>query len=229
MAKLMGVVSVQVNISNGGEVRQIANFAWQHLKAAKTFCDQSFAIEESALGREFGDFFVDIRSYVSATVLSAAAALEALINEFFIAPNCALRPKIDDFEVSFWGEKGVERKPILEKYKLALSMLGVQPMDPNAQYYKDAWALIELRNSLIHYKPTWDPDRQKKIDLVRVLSGRYKLSPFLDSRADFLTMQSMSSGCAVWAVNSVFEFIRVFDAKAHLDQEKMAGIWRLKT
>ena len=222
-------VSEQVNLSDAAEVRQIANFAWQHLKAARTFRDQSAILERAALGQDFGDFFIDIRSYVSATILSAAASFEALINELFISPHCALRPMLSDFEKAFWGKDGIEHKPILAKYKRALKMLSAEALDETAPYYTNAWALIELRNSLIHYKPTWDPDRRKKISLTQVLNGKYELSPFAGSGGDFLTMKSMSAGCAAWAVDSVFKFIRVFDGRTNLDPDKMVSIWLLET
>ena len=85
------------------------------------------------------------------------------------------------------------------------------------------------RNALVHYKPTWDPDRNRKIELVNVLSGRYRLSPFLDSRADFVTMQSMSAGCADWAVRTVFGFLHEFDSRSNLDPSKMVGFWNLES
>ena len=225
---LQGFASEQVNLSDAAEVTQIANFAWQHLKAARTFRDQSVVLERAGSGQDFGDFFTDIRSYVSATILSAVASLEALINELFISPHCALRPMLSNFEESFWGSKGIERKTILAKYKRALEMVGAQPFDEQAQYFKNVWSLIEFRNSLVHYKPTWDPVQERRVDLAQSLVGLYQLSPFVNSRVDFLTMQSMSSGCAAWAVASVFAFIRVFDERSNLDPDKMVCIWQLE-
>jgi hypothetical protein len=149
-----------------------------------------------------------------------------LINELFIAHNEKLRSQIADFEEEFWGKRGIERKPILEKYQLALQMLGVAPLDEHSSPYRDAWALIELRNALVHYKPTWDPDRQRKVELVEVLDGRYPLSPFPDAGADFVCM---SAGCAKWAVATVLAFMRKFHERANLDPNKMEGFWKLET
>ena len=55
--------------------------------------------------------------------MSATASLEALINELFIAHGSKLRAQLKDFEVEFWGKRGIERKPILDKYQHALAML----------------------------------------------------------------------------------------------------------
>jgi len=209
--------------------RVVANFAWQHLKAACTFRDQVVILEAKHSGQPFGAFFEEIRSYASACLMSSVSSLEALINELYIAHNCRLRQQFSDFEVQFWGKKGVERKPILDKYQLALDLLGAHRQSEHAGPYRDAWALIELRNALIHYKPTWDPERQRTVDLIEVLDGQFSLSPFPDAGADFVSMKCMSAGCARWAVDTVFSFIRQFDSRTALDPGKMAGFWNLET
>ncbi len=209
--------------------RVIANFAWQHLKAATIFRDRVIALEDEHINDEFGAFFEEIRSYASACFMSSAASLEALINELFIAHNGALRSQINNFEDEFWGRDGIERKSILEKYKLSLQMLNATPLDEHTSPFRDVWALIELRNALVHYKPTWDPDRQRKIELVEVLNGRFSLSPFLDAGADFVSMKCMSAGCAKWAISATLSFLHEFHNRANLDSHKMEGFWKLET
>ncbi len=223
--------SVELNISLKVEAtsRVIDNFAWQHLKAATTFRDQVIAIELQNSGKPFGSYFTDIRSYGSACIMSATASLESLINEFFIWPDGPLRQGLQNFESEFWGRNGIEWKPPLQKYQKALEMLGKQKFDEHVPPYRDAWALIELRNYLVHYKPTWDPDRNRKVELVEVLTDKYMLSPFLDGPADFVTKQSMSSGCMKWAVSTVLGFMKEFHARTQLDENKMAGFWKLET
>lgn len=217
----------QLDLGDAAEVRQIANFAWQHLKAATTFRDRAIAIEAVASPNDIDTAFIDIRSYVSATILSTAASLETFINELFLAHHGALRRLLPDFEEDFWN--GIEKlKPPTKKYQRALTLLGQPLLDESAQYFRNVWALIEFRNTLIHYKPTWDPDRTRKLDLLRELQGRYTLSKFANLQNDFLTMQSMSSSCAVWAVKSFFEFIHAFDSRANLDPGTMENFWQLE-
>ena len=222
-------ISEQLDASSSESAKQVYNFAWQHLKAATTFRDHAATLENSNAELGLGAFFENIRSYVSGTIMSATACLEAHINELFISPHCRLKPMLTNFEADFWGDRGIERKSILEKYKLALEMIGATALDQNSKICRDAWGLIEYRNALVHYKPTWDPVRNRKIELVKVLNGRYKLSPFLDSRADFVTMQSMSAGCADWAVGTVFGFLHEFDSRSNLDPSKMVGFWNLES
>jgi hypothetical protein len=213
----------------GTSGRVIANFALQHLKAAVTFRDHVAAIETRSLHEPLGPFFDDVRSYGSACFMSAVASLEALINEFFITPEGPLRRKLKDFESDFWGRGGIERRSILEKYQVALDMLGRTRFDEHDAIFKNAWALVELRNALIHYKPTWDPDRKRKVELIEVLAGKYATSPFVDSGSDFVTMQSMSGGCMRWAVATVVAFMREFHARAAIDEHKMSSFFRLDT
>lgn len=207
--------------------RVIANFAWQHLKAATIFRDQVVRLEAEHVGRPLGQFFEQICAYASACIMSATASLEALINELFIAPG-RLRGQLADFEVEFWGKPdkpktGIERKPILEKYQLALTMLGVARLDESSSPYRSAWALVELRNALIHYKPTWDPERRRVVELGEALAGRFVLSPFVDAGANFIAQKCMSAGCAKWAVETVGSFAAEFDRRTHLDEKKMTA------
>jgi len=159
--------------------------------------------------------------------MSAAASLETLINEFFINPNGALRSMLKDFESDFWGRGRIEWKPPLEKYQIALKMLGRPQFDEGAAAFRDTLALIGLRNALFHYKPTWDPDRPRKVSLVEVLDGKYELSPFPDAGADFVTMRSMSSGCARWVISTALAFMKEFHVRSNLDEHKMASFWKL--
>lgn len=205
--------------------RVVANFALQHLKASATFRDQVISIESQNNDKAFSAFFEDIRSYGSACIMSAAASLEALINEFFITPEGPLRRQLSDFEAAFWGSGGIEKKPPLEKYQIALDMLGQPRLDEHASPFRDTWALLELRNSLVHFKPPWDPDRQRKVEFVELLSGKYELSPFPDSGSDFVTVRSMSAGCMRWVVSTVVNFMREFHARSQLDEQKMSAFW----
>ncbi len=209
--------------------RVIANFAWQHLKAATIFRDRVFALEDEHLKEPLGLFFEEVRSYASACLMSSAASLEALINELFIAHDGQLRSQLQDFEKKFWGKSGIESKSILKKYQLALQMLGVTALDEHIPPFRDAWAVIELRNALVHYKPTWDPDRQRKVELIEVLDGRFTLSPFPDAGADFVSMKCMSGGCTKWAVAATLSFMHEFHDRANLDSNKMSGFWKLET
>jgi hypothetical protein len=203
--------------------RVIANFAGQHLQAATLFRKHLVSVEAEHAGHQFGAFFETIRCYASACIMSVTASLEALINELFIAHGSRLRAQLKDFETEFWGKGGIERKPILEKYQHALAMLNAPLLDERATPCRDCWGLIELRNALVHYKPTWDPERQRQTELAEVLKDRFPLSPFPDAGSDFVTMKCMSAGCASWAISTAVALVGEFDARTNLDPKKITA------
>lgn len=223
-----GSVGERADASSGSYGRVIATFAWQHLRAAAIFRDHLIRIESENAGAGFGSFFEDVRSYASACIVSGASSLEALINECFIAHDGTLRRSIGDFESEFWGRGGIDWKPILDKYQHALRMLGKREFDELSAPYRDAWALIEFRNAIVHYKPTWDPDRKRKVELIEVLGGKYELSPFPDEGADFVSMKSMSAGCGRWVVSTVVAFVKEFHERTGLvEGNKLAALSKL--
>jgi hypothetical protein len=209
--------------------RSISNFACQHLMAASTFRDHAVEIEEANIGQPLGDFYSQIRSYVSGTVMSATASLEALINEFFIAEGSRLRRAVGEhFEEKFWGKGGIEGKSILSKYDLALQFLECGPMDKTSADYVNMEWLINFRNALVHFKPIWDHEQARATALLDTFASRFPLSPFMDEGADFFASKCMSAGCAKWCVDSALSFLRLFDGKAEVGEGKMAGFWLLE-
>lgn len=215
-------------ITGSATGRVIANFALLHLKAAIKFRDSVIAIESEHGQEPLGAFFEDICSFGSACIMSSAAALEALINELYVNPAGMLRPLLSDFDSNFWGKGGLERKGILLKYQRALDLLGIPRMDEKAPIFRDAWALIELRNALVHFKPTWDPDRKMEVELKTLLGGQFSTSPFVDTGADFVAVQCMSSGCAKWVLTTTFALLHEFHSKTNVEPNKMAQFWSLE-
>jgi hypothetical protein len=211
-----------------GTARVIANFAVQHLQAAKLFRDQVIRLEAEHTADPDGDVFNEIRSYGGACLMSCAAGLEALINEFFIAHYSPLRAKLGDFERQFWGKTGIENQTFLRKYQTALRLLGAKTFDQQGRPFRDVWALHELRNALVHYKPTWDPEQHRATNLQDELGSRFALSPFADASSHFVAVKCMSAGCARWAFQATLDFIADFDSRTHIDDNKMAGVHRLR-
>jgi len=209
--------------------RAIANFSCQHLMAAATFRDHATALEDANRDQPFGPFYNQIRSSVSGCIMSATASLEGLINELFLAEGSRLREALgSDFECRFWGSKGIESKPILAKYERALELLGEARIDRNSIDYQNMDWLIGLRNALVHFKPIWDVEHQRNMDLRETFMDRFALSPFMHGNEDFVASKCMSAGCAKWAVQSVLSFLRAFDGCAGIDAGKMAGFWFLE-
>jgi hypothetical protein len=198
-------------------VKMVHTFAAQHLQAAALFARQAWKIENEHQEQPFGSFFGDLCGYVSGAIMSATAALEANINELFIVRGPELRTALSQpetlssFDVRFWGMKGIEKETILDKYKYALKILGKKNTSKNASHYDSAHCLIEMRNSLVHFKPLLDVKRRQTSLIEKLKSKGFALNPNLnDSEDDFISTRCMSHGCAEWAVKTVIEFVDDF-------------------
>jgi len=224
-----------------GEGKVISNFALTHFSASKHFSNKTYEIEKANAGQPFGNFWQEISIYCASSVMTAAASLEALINELFVAPGdlqrCVQRC-VGDFDTFFWGGEvttrrcllfrtrkriqGLEREPALEKYKRAIRLLGKPPLSRTDNEYRAAETLIGFRNYLIHFKPLWDESRRND-DLEQRLKGLFALSPYVDGGASFIEMKCMSSGCSAWAVQTVIDFVSYFGARSGLDAKKLGA------
>lgn len=219
-----------------GEGRVVSNFALTHFSAARLFAAKTEEIERAHVGQPFGNFWQEISIYCASSIVTAAASLEALINELFLEPG-ALRQSVPDFDKFFWGSKsearwwrrlpcvpktgGLERKPALEKYKRASKLLGGVSLSRSHAEYEAAEALIGFRNHLIHFKPLWDEARRDD-RLEDRLNGKFALSPYTDDGSSFLEKRCMSAGCAHWSVATVANFVSYFSARSTLNSQKFA-------
>ena len=102
--------------------RQRTNFAVQHMIAAARFARLCYKVEDDNAGAPFGPFYDEIISYVTATILSTVASLEANINEIFadVLDNIIVFDGLDiNILTEVWDL--IEGKSILKKYQLIKS------------------------------------------------------------------------------------------------------------
>jgi hypothetical protein len=150
-------------------------------------------------------FDIEHRAYVINAVLSAVAFLDASINEVFDDVTDAhpgyVVPLTTDCRRLMLGlwDKRTERRPILEKYRLALLCSNNPDFDQGGQPYQDAKLLIDLRNRLTHARAktraTGDMD---KFD--RALKARFASSRLTQSSAHPYTamlFRSTGMACAI--------------------------------
>ncbi len=206
----MNINSVRPMLKVEAHGRSISSFILQHLISAVLFARRVGVIEHENLGQPFGEFFTEIRSYASASIMASTAALEANINELFIDHGGLLRGKTENYDKKFWGRNGIEAMPLLKKYLKALNIMNINNDFEKEQVYKDANCLIIIRNELTHFKPNWDFEPEdKRIELKDILS-RFKCSPFADEGAHLISMKCMSYSCAKWGVETAIQFIDTF-------------------
>lgn len=217
----------------GGTGKVISNFALTHFNAAKHFSIKTREIEKA--GQPYGNYWEEISIYCASCVMTAAASIEALINELFIEPGM-LHDTVTDFDTFFWGRevtnkkclffrekkkiRGLEMEPVLDKYRKAVKLLGKHPLSRTDPPYRTADTLIGFRNYLIHFKPLWNEGRKDE-ELEQRINGLFELSPYVDEGASLLEMKCMSAGCSAWAVKSVVDFVEYFRVRSGIDTKKL--------
>jgi hypothetical protein len=186
-------------------------------------------------------FDVQHRAYVTDSVLSAVAFLEAAINEVFddVADRHLgyVDPLPDECKrlmAGLWDE-GMERRSFLEKYQVALLCANSTVFNKGGPPYQDADLLYRLRNRLTHARAetrstddkqedapqkTDKPNKasQKKKDkLSEVLKKKFKPSRLMENSANpYFPDHCLGAGCADWAVRSATTFADEFFGRLNL-------------
>jgi hypothetical protein len=152
------------------------------------------------------------RSYVIAAIFTAVAFVEATINDVFAAADYSDQLQGLDGPVlrslaTFWKATEANQNnrinvPILAKYQAALEIAGRQRFEPGADPYQAIRTLIDVRNSLMHYKPQWHPSGKGGDGAPRRLQRRIFVNPFLGEINQFFPDKYMSHATAAWAVKS---------------------------
>ena len=108
------------------------------------------------------------------------------------------------------------RYNVVEKFQIALTLAKKPVFDPGVQPAQDIKIIVQLRNDLIHYEPTWiegssSPQSratQHKIELGT--KGKFALNPLTSHNNPYYPDQCLSFGCAKWAVTRSVEFVDDF-------------------
>ena len=202
------------------------DFSTQHFNAATLFADVTLKIEQHPEGVP-GEYSRH-QAFASGAVLSAVAFMEAYINELFTHCSSGVVAGVEGLtreQVGLLGrlwERGIPRTArfsILQKYEIALDLLGRPQVDRGAAPYQDASALVDLRNALVHFEPELYPvpgpqapsvPQEAQPPLERKLRGRFVLNPLAREDFGFFPDQCLGAGCAQWAVSTSLSFVRSF-------------------
>ena len=209
---------------------QRPNFAVQHMIAAARFARLCYKVEDDNAGAPFGPFYDEIINYVTATILSTVASLEANINEIFadVRDHIIVFDGLDmNLLTEIWDL--IEEKPILEKYQFALVLKKKVRMNKGDQQYQYVDTLIKVRNALVHFKPEWLDKQQEHEKIGKLLRGKFTLSPFLTENDPIFPMRCMTHGFAEWAVRSSLEFAQWFTQRADLPNRFAQFLDRMDT
>jgi hypothetical protein len=161
------------------------------------------------------------RSLAVASILASVAFLEASVNELFASASH------DNLELA--GGQGqltapqrvvltaaaemIEGNRLLDRFQLALLLLGHGTFEPGRQPYQDAQLLVHLRNELVHYKPQFRAGAGAPTSegWLRGLESKLtSTNPFTGTGNPFFPDRCLGHGCTVWAWNAALRFCDSF-------------------
>lgn len=203
-----------------------ANLDNIHLHSAQLFAEHALAIENDSFSLENSQqvssgITQSYKSYVASAIISSVAALEAKINQFMVdnyekldrSPYVANDEIYNKFNVLKKNEKLLDQlfvKPTVKlKYDVVLFLLTGGFPHHNMVIEKTDY-LIKLRNALVHFKPEWDNEPDRHVNLEKLKKNFFSYSPFYDEKSFFIPHRCLSASCASWAHKTAVAFIEYF-------------------
>ncbi len=198
-----------------GGISLKTNYSGYHIRGAAFFARSVAQIEHDLRPPLKGETGIQYFSSITASVLMSVATLESKINEvylFAVDRNPHVFKGVETWVIDTLQElwSAIERKPILIKYQLALTVCKKEKFNKGQNPYQDAQRLINLRNALAHYKSEWNTDPKVHKNLKSHLSNCFPVSPFSHVNDPFFPKKCIGHGCASWAVKTAVNFIEEF-------------------
>ena len=191
-----------------------------HHFAASHFLELAREIEESHDGRPIFD--IKHRAYVTNSIFSSVAFMEAAINETFQDATDEHRGSLAPLNIetktnmaSFWEiAEGRNRSAIsiLDKYQTALLLADKPRFNEALLPFKDARTLIEIRNELMHYKPeSLGGSKTHKLEKKLKDQGKFPPNRLMAGAGNpFFPDHCLGFGCAEWGLNISKSFVDHF-------------------
>lgn len=163
------------------------------------------------------------RSCAVASILASVAFLDASVNELFASAKhynlrevgASLQPS--DRAALTAAAEMLSANRLLDRFQLALLLLGRPPFDIGTEPYQDAALLVRLRNGLVHYTPQFRPGASSEPTVsaeARWLRGleskRFSANPFTGEANPFFPDRCLGHGCTTWAWNAALIFCDSF-------------------
>jgi hypothetical protein len=193
-----------------------------HMSAARRFAERAEFLDDPSRYPGLTDeqkqpATAELMDAALAAVLTANAAIEARINEFFL--EYSLFP---DGGVWFSGFskdigralrdawKGAERYDLVTKCHIASAIFGKARLDFGGGSAQHMALLVYLRNELIHHKPIMVEHGRRAHEsddtMERKLHDRFAHSRIAPAAVSFRWNGCLGAGCARWAVATAESF-----------------------
>jgi hypothetical protein len=157
-----GAASTTITVTATVTMDQMEAIALQHLWNARRMAALCRKAENDAITAGNHNIDHEVRGLAMLAYASAAAFVESLINEIFSFPAdsdhvVGISPDAMKTMKVIWNDvASFERSGVLDKYQTALAIVGKpEAMPTKGETRKRVGTVLELRNSLLHYKPKW--------------------------------------------------------------------------
>lgn len=217
---------LNVNVGLTASVQGRHNLVWHHLWNARRAARLCREREAVLTRQDYRHPDVEQNGTAMVAVMSAAAFLEALVNEVFLDTadpslrSSGLLDGISEDGVTAMSDKwtaspSAEREGILEKYKLAIRCVSAT-MDFGRDPTQSVQLLIRLRDALTHYKPEWQGDAT---NLYADLRRKLPVNPRVAEVNPWFPHQALSADLAEWACERSVEFAKEWWAAMGLTRD----------
>ena len=195
-------------------VKSRSYFSIPYLCGAARYAREALALENCPRD---SDSPILHRAYVVSAITSAAAALEAMINEAFADASESEGSCIEGLPAdvrlklaTLWAVPKTSRFAIIDKFDVVHLLVTGSGLDRSHHRWRDASWVVRLRNDFVHFEPSWQehrarqPNEQNKIE--KALSGHFIENPLAGTANPFFPDRLLGHGCAAWAVMSALKF-----------------------
>lgn len=200
----------------------------QHMFSAYHFAENARALERGATDEITQEEKWNHRALVTGSILTAAAFLEASINELYLElQNLSQsgQPRLPPRELALllrvWPE--VKGSPILHKYQVALSISDADTYDESKTPFVDADSVIRLRDALLSCTTEWEDSRGRHRTLEKRLRTKFPVSTLVSADAPWFPDRCLGAGCARWAVKTAQVFSDDFSHRMGIPSRARVG------
>lgn len=211
-------------------------FSVRYIQSAALLCRLGYRIEKDFLesGTISDEDRLSHEVFILNSILSSVAFLESTVNELYAdaaddayfftdKKNEVLLQTIGE---KWRNEKNFDRAPLVNKYQKILMIADKPGFDDGNPVFSDIRSLIEIRNSLMHYKREWIVVQKGEISLdfeethgeklERMLRNKFPGNPLAQKNRPFFPDTCFGHGCAEWAVGNSLAFTDEFFRKLEL-------------
>lgn len=199
-----------------GQAESRVNLSILHMLSAASHSRRVGDLEQEHSTEDFGEFWNEIFASASAAVFTSVAALESYANELFIDHKRVFPQLRVEVMAKLW--ELYEQKPTLEKFEFALLLKEGPTFDRGGSPFQEVFAIMKLRNALIHFKPEWFSEQEEHAKISALLQHRATLSPFFPPSEPLFPRGWASYKTVKWVINSAVAFLLDFERRAEVDK-----------